>query len=146
MTRAKGLQLTQEIKVSTNAEAVWNALIKPECVREYHLAPLLKIELWVRGEIVYGTPEKILISGEIIECEQNARLMHTFRFGSQRFSGTGGDTDTVVKYEISEEGSSSTIVKVTHTGFIEENQTYCNVVGGWPYILERLKVWLEKRE
>ena len=141
-THAKDMEFVREISLSVPPEVVWSALTKPEQVRQYHLAPLSKIELKVGGDILYGTDEKVLISGAIIDCLENSRLVHTFRFGSQSGSGSDGDGDTLVRYEICVEGG-STIMRITHTGFKEENQTYANIVSGWPCILERLKAFLE---
>jgi len=141
-THAGNVEFVQEVSLSVSPEAVWNALTKPEQVRAYHLAPLYRIELKVGGDILYGTDEKVLISGTIMECLENSRLVHTFRFGPESGSGTCEDGDTVVRYEIREEGG-ATILRVTHTGFKEENPTYANIVGGWPFIFGQLKVFLE---
>ena len=145
MIHAKDMEFVQEISLSIPPEVVWSALTEPERVKMYHLAPLQKIELKAGGDILYGVGKEVMISGVITEVQEHSRLSHTFRFGSQCQPATTTDGETLVIYELREE-SGSTILKLTHTGFTEENQTYANIAGGWPYILERLKVWLEKKE
>ncbi len=143
--QAKDLNFTQEISVPVRPEAVWDALTQPDRVKDYHLAPLLRIELKAGGEIVYGTGDEVLISGTIIEYLENSSLAHTFRFGAWSQPGTSNDADTVVRYEIRREGG-STVLKLIHAGFKEANQTYANIVGGWPVILRHLKAFLERKE
>lgn len=138
MAQAHELDFVREIRVPANPEAVWKALTDPEIVKRYHLAPLEKIELKKDGEIIYGDGKDVLISGTITECETNAKLAHTFRFGAKGHPRADQDPDTLVIYEIRTDGDGS-ILKMTHTGFTEKNQTHANISGGWPFILKQLE-------
>jgi len=142
LSSANELDFTQEIRISASPEAVWKAITQPEMVKKYHLAPLHKLELKKNGEIIYGSNEENLISGVVKDFEENVRLIHTFRFGSQNHLGTEEDQDTMVSYFIQSDGP-FTILKVTHSGFSEDNQTRADIVGGWPIILQQLKAILE---
>lgn len=121
---------------------VWSALVDPEIVVQYHLAPLKKIELKPGGQIIYGTEEEDLILGQITTFLPNQRLTHTFRF-QPNHEGTKHDPETLVTYTIKEEPE-AILLTLIHTGFPHENQTFANISTGWPYILESLKVLLEK--
>ncbi len=135
---------TQEIRVSVAPDVVWNALVNPEIVKTYHMAPLQKIELKEGGEIVYGRGDKVMISGRITQMEPNVKLTHTFHFGPQNHPGTEKDDDTVVTYDIRKDAG-ETVLKLTHSGFTEKNQSYTNITGGWPFILKKLKSTLETK-
>lgn len=141
-THASGVVFEQEIRVAAPPEVVWDALTKPDLVRTYHFAPLRKIELKKGGEIVYGTAEKVMISGIITEIEPNVKLSHTFRFGAKQNAPAGPDAETLVTYSISKDGA-ATVLKLTHSGFPEKNQNYANVTGGWPFILKKMKSALD---
>jgi|GEM_PF-3974308 len=132
------LFFVEEMRLPATVSGVWEALVFPERVLLYHLAPLSKIDLRPGGEIVYGAPDRPMIFGIIQEVETNKRLVHTFRFAPECQPDTRGDGETVVCYEIRNAGEAA-ILKVSHSGFVEKNQTYANIAGGWPYILNRLK-------
>lgn len=109
---------------------------------EYHLAPLKLIEVAEGGRIVYGTESTDMIVGRILEVIPEKLLVHTFRFGDS-LEGTKNDPETTVSYRISK-GDGGTLLTVAHTGFPEENQTYANISGGWPFVLDGLKAAAEK--
>lgn len=132
----------QEIQIKASLEAVWNALTRSEEVNRYHMTPLLTIELEKGGRLIYGTEKEVMISGNSLEIEPYVKWSHSFRFGPERHAGTEGDPDTLVTYELRPDGE-GTHLKLTHSGFPEENQTRANIAGGWPYILAELKGYLE---
>ncbi|MEM6280034.1 MAG: SRPBCC domain-containing protein [Verrucomicrobiota bacterium] len=123
-------------------EFVWNALVQPEIVADYHFAPLLEIDLREGGAIRYGSEDAVLISGRILEFISGNSLSHTFQFGTESHSGTETDEETIVAYELEAE-SEGTLLRLTHSGFASENQTYANVIGGWPHILANMRQLLE---
>ena len=49
---------------------VWNALTQKEFVQQYHLAPLVTLELKKGGKIAYGTKDSELISGVVKELSE----------------------------------------------------------------------------
>lgn len=134
---------TETIAINVPPKDVWQAIIDPDLVAQYHLAPLREIQLTRDGVIVYGTDSEPMIVGKITEIEEGARLSHTFRFQPNQ-EGTKDDPETTVSYFITQtEGGSS--LKMIHSGFTQENQTYANISGGWPYILNGLKAFLERK-
>lgn len=137
MAETHPLDFTAEICVPASPERVWAALVTPERVAKYHLAPLLKLEPRVGGEILYGTAEEVMLSGTITQITPNSVLAHTFRFGPPGNIGPGTDPDTLVIYALHEHDS-GTALKLRHTGFTEENQTHANITSGWPHILKSL--------
>lgn len=140
---ASPLDFVHEIRIAAPEEKVWSAIVTPELVGKYHLAPLRKIELRKDGVIEYGTPEQVMISGKITAIEPGTSLSHTFRFAPANHSGTTEDSETVVTYTLRKDGD-GTILKLVHSGFTEDNQTRANVTGGWPFILGEMKSFLEK--
>lgn len=140
---ASPLDFVHEIRIAAPTEKVWSAIVTPERVAEYHLAPLRKIELKKDGTIEYGTPEQVMISGKITAIEPGTVLSHTFRFAPANHSGTTGDPETLVTYTLRKDGD-GTILKLIHSGFTEDNQSRANVTGGWPFILGEMKALLEK--
>jgi len=136
------IEYRSAVSITATPNCVWRAITDPARVAEYHLAPLKLIELTEGGRIAYGTESVDMIVGKILEVIPEELLIHTFRFGDS-LEGTKSDPETTVSYRItkSDEG---TLLTVTHTGFPAENQTYANVSGGWPFILDGLKAAAEK--
>lgn len=100
------------------------------------MAPVHTLELKKGGKISYGG-EAELITGTITELGAPKRLAHTFQFvGSD-------DPITLVAYEIKPIGDSMCSLKISHTGFQGENQTFADISGGWPVIASALKTLLE---
>jgi uncharacterized protein YndB with AHSA1/START domain len=137
------LDFKTTISISATPSEVWQAIVDPAKVAQYHLAPLTVIELSKGGKISYGTDGVEMIAGEILEAIPDKQLIHTFRFAPTQ-EGTKNDPETEVSYLI-EPGEQDTELTLLHTGFTKENQTYVNISGGWPFILDALKNFLEKK-
>ena len=116
---------------------VWNALTQKEFVRQYHLAPLLTLELKKGGKIAYGTKDSELISGVVKELSEPNKLVHTFHFTGSK------DPETTVTYDIEAVGDSMCVLRLTHSGFTAGNKSYADISGGWPVIASSLKTLLE---
>ena len=116
-------------------------MVDPGSVSRYHLAPLHEIHLVPGGVIAYGSAGNILIQGTILEVAEEARLFHTFRFSAE-LPGTQDDPETTVAYRLTRHDG-GTLLSLVHSGFPTENQTYHNISGGWPHILEGMKTFLE---
>ena len=138
-----GTTFTIARSLAASPAAIWQALIDPAQVVEYHLAPLTVLDLRSGGEITYGTEEGAMITGQILDFVPGQQLVHTFRF-SAALEGTGNDPETTVSYLI-EADADGAILTLTHTGFPKQNQTYVNISGGWPHILDALKAFVETR-
>lgn len=134
------LEFSQSLISATPPEEVWLALTDPTRVSEYHLAPLRILEPRKGGRIIYGPEGNDMIVGEVTEFTPGRCLEHTFRFMPGHM-GTANDPETLVRYDIAA-GPEGTKLTLTHSGFPEENQTYANISGGWPYILEGLGKYL----
>jgi len=143
MSGPENLDFTCEMQISAPVRVVWRALVEPEIVGRYHLAPLAHIELRPGGAIRYGTGKAALIAGTIVEAHPGERLSHTFRFGAISHPGVEADADTLVTYDLRAEGG-QTVLRLIHSGFAEDNQTRANIAGGWPYILGQLKAEAER--
>lgn len=135
------ISFTRTVETCATPSQVWQGLIDPAKVAAYHLAPLKEIELREGGRIVYGTEDADLIVGQITRLEPNRRLEHTFRFQLHEV-GIEEEPETLVSYLIEENPNGSTLT-LTHSGFPGENQTFANISGGWPHILDGLKAFLE---
>jgi uncharacterized protein YndB with AHSA1/START domain len=135
------IAFVQVIQINGSASAIWQAIVDPAIVAKYHLAPLKRMECREGGTIVYGTEETEMISGRIVQWQPGRLLEHTFRF-TLPDRAAEADPATTVSYAIAANGAGATL-KLTHSGFPEENQTYANICGGWPHILTRLKALLE---
>ncbi len=127
----------QTIFIGVPADKVWDALINPDVVKEYYLAPLAKIDLKVGGEMYYGSAEHKMIDGKIEALESGKKLVHSFAFGHRP-----DDSPSRVTYEIIEMDKMCAL-KLTHDGFTEDSATFVDVSGGWPVILSSLKTLLE---
>jgi uncharacterized protein YndB with AHSA1/START domain len=135
-------EFTSKISVAASPDKTWQAITDPAKVAEYHLAPLRLIELTEGGRIVYGTESTEMIVGKIVEAIPGKLLVHKFRFADS-LEGTKNDPETTVTYRIEKENDGA-MLTLLHTGFPEENQTYVNISGGWPFILDGLKAAAEK--
>ena len=136
------IEFSSCITISASAGKVWQTIVNPVKVAEYHLAPLKVIEPTEGGRIIYGTEGAEMIVGKIVKVVPDELLVHTFRFGDS-LEGTKNDPETTVTYKIEANDSGATLT-LSHTGFPAENQTYANIAGGWPFILEGLKATAEK--
>lgn len=137
-----GIIFSQTIRLRSNPQDLWRALTDPAWVEQYHLAPLKKLEPFAGGQIVYGTPDEDMISGLILAYQPHALLEHTFEFSFPSHQLAAADPSTTVSYKICS-AQDAVELTVVHSGFPEENQTYHNICGGWPVILDRLHAFLE---
>ena len=125
------------IFVGVPAEKVWEALVTPAIVGEYHFLPLTKIELEKGGDLIYGEGNPPPIGCKITELVPGKKLVHTFCF-----SHCPDDPKSRVTYEITAMGKMSGVT-LTHDQFGGDTSTYQDVRGGWPSILSSLKTLLE---
>lgn len=138
MNTSSNPEFTRSVAIQASPEKIWEALTHPDLVQQYHLAPLFLIEEHENGQLLYGTGEQLLIWGKITQWEPFSRLGHTFSFDPETHRRIDADPETFVSYKI-EPRETDTLLTVHHWGFPGENQTYANICGGWPYILDGLK-------
>ena len=139
---ADEVQFEMTIHIKAPKAKVWEALTAPEVVKLYYLCPLRKMGQIVGDDIEYGNDKTVLIGGKITKLEKDVIFSHTFIFDPTAHKNILEDKPTLVTYELSEtEGITQLHLK--HTGFADKNQTYVNVIGGWPWIMSSLKTLLE---
>jgi uncharacterized protein YndB with AHSA1/START domain len=137
------IDFTATRSIAATPSKVWQAIIDPSKVSQYHFAPLRVLEPTKDGKISYGTDDEEMFAGRIVDIIPNERLTHTFLFSPNQ-ERTKNDPETTVSYLIEAKDHDTTLTLI-HTGFPEENQTYANISGGWPYILDALKAFLDKK-
>lgn len=131
-------EFLQSFLIEASPGKIWEALTQPDLVEQYHLAPLRLMEGHENGKLLYGTSEQPMIGGRITQWQPFSRLGHTFAFDPETQPNTAGDPETLVVYSI-EPRENGSLLTLHHSGFTGENQTYANIRGGWPYILDGLK-------
>lgn len=137
------IEFLYSVDLPVPASQVWSALVQPEQVAQYHFVPLLKLETFPGGEIAYGMGDDVMISGKITRFEPSAVLAHTFNFAPGEHSALAeADPETLVTYTLDSPPSGGTRLTLVHSGFPYQNQTYANIEGGWPAILDGLRRYL----
>ncbi len=136
MAEEKGPSFSRKLFIGADAATVWDALVNPDVVKRYHHAPLGGIELKKDGEIWFGTAEKKVLTGKILEVEVGKKLSHTFQFAHRK------DEPSRVTYEI-EAMDAMCSLSLTHDQFGSETETYKDVSTGWEPLLSNLKTLLE---
>jgi uncharacterized protein YndB with AHSA1/START domain len=132
----KGPTFSRKLFIGADAATVWDALVNPDVVKRYHHAPLGGIELKKDGEIWYGTAEKKVLTGKILEVEVGKKLSHTFQFAHRK------DEPSRLTYEI-EAMDAMCSLSLTHDQFGSETETYKDISTGWDAVLSNLKTLLE---
>jgi uncharacterized protein YndB with AHSA1/START domain len=136
------LEYQQTMDIAATPQRVWEALIRPADVVQYHLCPLAIIELRPAGRIVYGSDAQPLISGTIIDVVPGRSLVHSFSFDPETHEGTAFEGKSRVDYTITAVANGCRLI-LTHDQFGSDNQSFINISNGWPMILDRLKTFLE---
>ncbi len=127
------------IDINAPIQRVWDEINRPGA------CPAM-FGTYRHGEMSPGLPHRYsnangkysFVLGEVIESAPPKRLIHTFRF-----TNYPEDEASLVTWDLSEIGPSSTRVQVTHTRFAGETKTYKSVSKGWPSILKGYKSMLE---
>lgn len=136
--------------IATTAEEVWEALVKPELMRQYWVGLAAdstaheNISDWKIGSRWEhrraddsGTVD---IVGKVTEYTPPHRLAFTW--------ARPGDMDDETKhshvtFEIEPKGDAVVSLTVTHDGLQEDPKMLAGISGGWPQILSHLKTFLE---
>jgi uncharacterized protein YndB with AHSA1/START domain len=124
------------IFIAKPANDIWSALTEKKMIDQYYMAPIHTLELKKGGKISYGGDDEIIV-GHITELDAPKTLAHTFKFAGS------DDPETRVSYEITPIGDAMCSLKISHTGFQAEDQTFADITGGWPVIASALKTLLE---
>jgi uncharacterized protein YndB with AHSA1/START domain len=134
--------LVYTIYIASTPEKVWQALTSAEFSQSYFFGNSVEVDLRVGGAYIVRTPDGALhISGEVIECEPNRKLMVTFNVNWPALIEKLGPT--LVTYEIEPTGDA---VRLTLTEAHDRPISDDILSGGrsgWPAILSSLKSLLE---
>jgi uncharacterized protein YndB with AHSA1/START domain len=140
--------ITSEIDIAAPPDRVFKAIADAETVRRR--CPQLDVyemDLRVGGrwrlEIRVAKPRNgcsvIRHDGEILELDAPRLLAYTW------FANFHGDpkSRSIVRWELTPSGS-GTHVRVTHSGLASEPAARSDYAGGWPGVLEEIKIFAEK--
>ena len=139
---AEDISFSSTIFIKASKTKVWNALVEPKEVSKYFMCPMIRMGNKIGDSIEYGIGKDVMISGKIVEIKVEDTLSYSFLFDPESHIGTEKDAQTVVKVTISEDNGVTTL-ELVHGGFHGKDQTYANIVGGWPWIISNLKTYLE---
>jgi uncharacterized protein YndB with AHSA1/START domain len=145
------------VYIKATAEAIWDAITKPEWTVRYGYGGAAEFDLRPGGAVVgranegmiaQGAPE-IAVDGEVVEVDPPRKLVHTFRMLMDPSLAAEGFT--TITYEIAEGKSGVCTLTVTHdfTGapglaaLMRGDYESMGAGGGWPWTLSGLKTLLE---
>jgi uncharacterized protein YndB with AHSA1/START domain len=145
------------IVIKASADAIWDAITKPEWTERYAYGGRAEYELKVDGEFShkasaamksFGLPDEIII-GKVIESDPPRKLVQTWHplFDAE----TTAEPHTRLTYEIQEHQGGMCTVTITHDvtgaprvgGMVAGGGDPTKGGGGWPWILSDLKSLLE---
>ena len=113
---------------------VWQALVEKAWVDRYYFVPLGADIEAVGRELTYGTADQTLILGRVLRLEPERVLEHSFRFAHEDPA-----VRTTVTYRLQHAVAAQTRLELEHRGYPPESQSYADIAGGWPIILDGLK-------
>jgi uncharacterized protein YndB with AHSA1/START domain len=145
------------VYIKATAQAIWDAITKPEWTARYGYGGLSDYEMrpggaYVgranEGMIAHGAPE-VAVDGEVIEVDPPHKLVQTFRMLMDPSITAEGFTR--LTYEIAETSGGVCRLTVTHdvTGapgmaaLMGGDLEAMGAGGGWPWALSGLKTLLE---
>jgi uncharacterized protein YndB with AHSA1/START domain len=125
------------IFIASTAEAVWQALTKPEFTAQYWGGRRIESD-WKPGSRVrqVGSGERVESEGEVLEAEPPHLLSYPFRMAQ------AGDPPSRVTFEIEPVGAMIRL-RLTHHHERPGSVTQAATIHGWPAILSSLKSLLE---
>jgi uncharacterized protein YndB with AHSA1/START domain len=145
------------IVIKASAQAIWDAITKPEWTEryayggraEYDLKAGGRFRMWASAEMkAVGLPDKLIV-GEVIESDPPRKLVQTWHplFNAD----TAAETPTRLTYEIQENQGGVCTVTITHdvtgaplvAGMVPGGGDPARGGGGWPWTLSDLKSLLE---
>lgn len=145
-----------EIYIKADAQAIWDAITKPEWTSRYAYKGAVDYDLRPGGAfcarstpemVSFGLPE-IAIDGEVVESDPPRKLVQTYRFLFSDAMKAEGFTRLTWEIEPTQSG----FCRLTVTHELEGAPTMAGMVGGkfsemggggWSWILSDLKSLLE---
>jgi uncharacterized protein YndB with AHSA1/START domain len=145
------------IVIKASAQAIWDAITKPEWTERYAYGGRAEYELkaggrfrhWASAEMkAVGLPDELIV-GEVIESDPPRKLVQTWHplFNAD----TAAEPPTRLTYEIQENQGGVCTVTITHdvtgaplvAGMVPGGGDPVRGGGGWPWTLSDLKSLLE---
>lgn len=138
MTPGAKLEHVFEIQIKGSIKAVWDEITKRGSVQRPLMDTVLVTDLKPGSPFRYLSPngKYSLVHGKILEVDPPRRLVHTYQFNLHH------DPPSRVTWELEQVGP-DVRVRLVHDQFETETKTYKAVKGGWPGILQNLKLWIE---
>jgi uncharacterized protein YndB with AHSA1/START domain len=157
MTNKSATTQVYRIVIKATAQAIWDAITKPEWTERYAYGGRAEYDLKAGGGYRHkasaevkaaGLPD-IIIVGEVIESDPPRKLVQTWH---PLFDAAAtAETPTRLTYEINENQGGVCTVTIIHdtagapivAGMISGGGEPAQGGGGWPWILSDLKSLLE---
>ncbi|GIF51366.1 uncharacterized protein YndB with AHSA1/START domain [Asanoa ferruginea] len=145
------------VYIKATANAIWDAITKPEWTARYGHRGLSDYDLRPggafkgranEGMIARGVPE-VAVDGEVVEADPPRRLVQTFRMLMD--PGLAAEGFSRLTYEIDERDNGVCTLTVTHdlsgapglAALMRGDYEAMGAGGGWPWTLSGLKTLLE---
>lgn len=160
MTEKAATTQVYRIVIKATAQAIWDAITKPEWTNRYGYGGAVEYQLKAGGRYSHsaspdmkaaGLPDVIIV-GEVIESDPPRKLVQTWHplFNE----ATTAETPTRLTYEITEHPAGVCTLTLTHevkgaplvAGMVQGGGDPTRGGGGWPWILSDLKSLLETGE
>ncbi len=157
MTQGTSTTQVYRIVIKASAQAIWDAITKPEWTERYGYGGRVELEQKSGGSFshkasaemkAFGMPDEI-ITGKVIECDPLKKLVQTWHplFNPQ----TTAEPHTTLTYEIVEHSGGVCTLTIYHdvagaplvAGMVHGGRDPGQGGGGWPWILSDLKSLLE---
>lgn len=124
--------IEREIRIEAPRDGVFSLVADREAMRRWFRPTIFEPRTGGRAEFVFPFDGEDAISrGEITAYDPPQRIAYTWSWGSSP------EGHTEVSIELVDEGT-STLVRLTHTGFVDEQQARSHEKG-WDYWLARLR-------
>ena len=157
MTEKGSTTQVYRIVIKASAQAIWDAITKPEWTERYAYGGRVEYELkaggryrhWASADMkAAGLPDEMIV-GEVIESDPPRKLVQTWHplFNA----ATAAEAHTRLTYEIAEGKAGVCTVTMTHevagaplvAGMVTGGGDPAQGGGGWPWVLSDLKSLLE---
>jgi len=145
------------IVIKATAQAIWDAITKPEWTERYAYGGRAEYDLKAEGRFSYkastgtkaaGLPDEIIV-GKVIESDPPRKLVQTWH--PLFDAATTAEAHTRLTYEIKEHPGGVCTVTIIHdvtgapmvAGMVDGGGDVGRGGGGWPWVLSDLKSLLE---
>ena len=160
MTDKTATTQVYRIVIKASAQAIWDAITKPEWTERYAYGGRVEYDLKPGGRYCHrasaemktmGMPDEMIV-GEVLESDPPRKLVQTWHplFNA----ATAAEAHTRLTYEIAESESGVCTVTIIHdvagaplvAGMVPGGGDPARGGGGWPWVLSDLKSLLETGE